>query len=510
MIWTTSLRGAWFAACVLVGLGAPGRAAWGFAIYGATGLERGAHWDANLRFTSGVERSLSGGLRYSLSGGSFQAFRDRFNWSGGAPPLTDFEQAVRDAFNAWTVTDPATGLTSSLSFAPDFATPVADGHTLGAEIDVFATNLGGTGQRGETTLSWGSFRNVRLTSGVDYYAQPINGADIEINTGGTYSLSFFRLLLSHEIGHALGLRDVDIDAGPDGEYIDDNYDPSTAATAAQTLTNSFAARLDPFNPGGSPVRFFTVANGSPGLDSPNAHVLMESAIPSVLNGVLQPLKNDDYAGRQFLYPAAPVLPGVEQSLLLAGSTWRFLDNGSNQGTAWRDPAFDDGAWLQGPAQLGYGDGDEATLVNFGGNPNSRFVTTYFRTTFDFAADPDDVHYLLLDLLRDDGAAVYLNGVEIRRDTLVDGAAFNTLAFGTVGDVGETTFYRSLVDLSTLPPGTLRAGLNLLAVELHQSDLASSDVSFDLRLSALVVPEPSATLLAALGAILLTRRRRSTS
>ena len=49
----------------------------------------------------------------------------------------------------------------------------------------------------------------------------------------------------------------------------------------------------------------------------------------------------------------------------AGSVWKYLDNGTNQGTAWRAPAFNDTTWASGPAQLGYGDGDEATVVGFG-------------------------------------------------------------------------------------------------------------------------------------------------
>ncbi|HSR39084.1 MAG TPA: hypothetical protein VLL95_09225, partial [Phnomibacter sp.] len=43
-------------------------------------------------------------------------------------------------------------------------------------------------------------------------------------------------------------------------------------------------------------------------------------------------------------------------------TWKFLDNGSNQGTTWVQPGFADAAWSSGPGQLGYGDGDEATVV----------------------------------------------------------------------------------------------------------------------------------------------------
>src|SRR5467141_1189505 len=71
-------------------------------------------------------------------------------------------------------------------------------------------------------------------------------------------------------------------------------------------------------------------------------------------------------------------------LVPAGSVWKYLDNGSDQGTAWVAPSFDDSAWASGPAQLGYGDGDEATVVGFGPDPNNKYITTYFRRAFTVA------------------------------------------------------------------------------------------------------------------------------
>jgi len=37
----------------------------------------------------------------------------------------------------------------------------------------------------------------------------------------------------------------------------------------------------------------------------------------------------------------------EVTLVPAGSVWRYLDNGSDQGTAWREPGFADAAWKSG-------------------------------------------------------------------------------------------------------------------------------------------------------------------
>ena len=69
------------------------------------------------------------------------------------------------------------------------------------------------------------------------------------------------------------------------------------------------------------------------------------------------------------------------ALLPFGSTWKYRDNGSNQGTAWRAAAFDDSAWSSGPAELGYGDGDESTVVSYGPSATAKYITTYFRKTF---------------------------------------------------------------------------------------------------------------------------------
>src|SRR6185503_15698455 len=89
-------------------------------------------------------------------------------------------------------------------------------------------------------------------------------------------------------------------------------------------------------------------------------------------------------------PVQVTVTGVGSRVLMASNSfWRFLDDGSDQGTAWRDPAFNDSAWSSGRAQLGFGDGDEATVVSFGPNPNDKYITTYFRQAF-VVTNKDDV------------------------------------------------------------------------------------------------------------------------
>ena len=167
---------------------------------------------------------------------------------------------------------------------------------------------------------------------------------------------------------------------------------------------------------------------------------------------------------------------LQQTLVPRGSAWRYLDGNAMPGQGWTDPAYDDHLWSLGPAQLGYGDGDEATLLSYGANANAKAITAYFRRTFTISGAAA-LQRLDLALLRDDGAAVYLNGVELRRDNLPAGTlGAATLATATVGGAVESTFVGSTSDAALL-----REGSNVLAVEVHQVSGSSSDLSFDLEL-----------------------------
>src|SRR6185436_10971585 len=45
------------------------------------------------------------------------------------------------------------------------------------------------------------------------------------------------------------------------------------------------------------------------------------------------------------------------TLVATGGLWRYLDNGADLGTAWRNPGYPDDNWLSGSATFGYGAGD---------------------------------------------------------------------------------------------------------------------------------------------------------
>ncbi len=158
--------------------------------------------------------------------------------------------------------------------------------------------------------------------------------------------------------------------------------------------------------------------------------------------------------------------------------WKYDDSGNEPDENWKSMDFDDTNWSEGQAELGYGDNAEKTVIGFGGDSGNKNITTYFRKTFTIE-NADDIQSMTMNLKYDDGAVVYMNGIEVARINLPEGEiSSSTTALSAIGGAAEsafTTFQLEDVQLDT--------GSNIIAVEIHQVSGTSSDISFDLELSA---------------------------
>lgn len=164
------------------------------------------------------------------------------------------------------------------------------------------------------------------------------------------------------------------------------------------------------------------------------------------------------------------------TLIKISDTWKYFDLGSLPAANWATSAYDDATWSTGKGQFGYGDLDEKTVVSYGGDVNNKFTTTYFRKSVLI----DAATIAKLDLIKaavnfDDGAVVYVNGTEVFRNNLPTGIiSYSTLAtknFPTENEFIEFTFNKNL----------LVEGNNSIAVEVHQSAVTNTDLSFDFQL-----------------------------
>lgn len=174
-------------------------------------------------------------------------------------------------------------------------------------------------------------------------------------------------------------------------------------------------------------------------------------------------------------------PRLDGLLVEAESDWRYQDGGP-EAAGWEQSGFDDAAWPIGAGELGFGDGDENTVLTKGS------VTYYARTTFDLQGPlPNSLE---LDLKADDGAVVYLNGVEVLRDNLPAGPIDASTSASTWRGGASEDFMSHVVSGDALV-----AGQNVLAVEIHNIWSGNNDLGFDLRLapSDVVIEPPEGPL-----------------
>jgi hypothetical protein len=193
--------------------------------------------------------------------------------------------------------------------------------------------------------------------------------------------------------------------------------------------------------------------------------------------------HDEIVINELMYhhrPIDPVPPLVTNHFLVPiTATWRYDDTGVDRSATWREPDFDDSAWPSGPAAF---HAEAATLTiakNTALAPGRG--TYYFRTSFNFNGDTNGLA-ISLRVVADDGAVVWLNGLEVARVNMPDGpvthstpARFNIAEAGYAGP-----FALSLTNLVT--------GLNVLAVEVHQTAPAPASTGIALNGGGLALAE----------------------
>jgi hypothetical protein len=212
------------------------------------------------------------------------------------------------------------------------------------------------------------------------------------------------------------------------------------------------------------------------------------------------------ASQVYAFAAIPT-PGIENPGVIYGSTgsttttplitsmtqnWKYLASATDPalGTAWYQYTYAaDSTWPSGPGLLYYESNTAVTprntLLPVNG-ASSMYKTYYFRTHFTFSGNPNDVTTLTLKTLVDDGAVLYLNGVELYRVRMATGAVtYTTLTENGAQPPGgdATTVETWTVTMTPALKAALKNGDNVLSSEVHQSATTSSDIVWGCTLDA---------------------------
>ncbi len=166
--------------------------------------------------------------------------------------------------------------------------------------------------------------------------------------------------------------------------------------------------------------------------------------------------------------------------------WKYFAEGRAPADQWAASDFDDSGWRQGPALLGFGTDNNITteLPRNGekeGADDDSWNTFYFRHAFDYtpASEPDvDAGVLSLQITRDDGVVVYLNGERVVVDNMRDA---DTVAYETfAAEVISTIAVEQQIHEFDVRSNLLKPGRNVFAAEVHQNRPDSSDLHFGMR------------------------------
>ncbi|MBN1670859.1 MAG: fibronectin type III domain-containing protein [Kiritimatiellae bacterium] len=177
--------------------------------------------------------------------------------------------------------------------------------------------------------------------------------------------------------------------------------------------------------------------------------------------------------------AATTPAGSDEVKIAKGALWRYRKGSaeaSGPPDAWRLSAFDDSAWRAGPAPFGYGDGPYGTTL---ADMQGRYSSVFLRSAFDIQ-HPVWVAELRLWAQFDDGFVMWFNGRDVARVNVAGApgspVAHDGFAAGNMGPVEWST------NLTGSALTGLRQGENVLAVQVFNVSLTSSDLTFDAQLS----------------------------
>jgi len=186
-----------------------------------------------------------------------------------------------------------------------------------------------------------------------------------------------------------------------------------------------------------------------------------------------------------------------ENLVVEGDLWRYFKGVNEPPADWKELPFDDSndpVWLAGPTPIGYetGTGYESCIATDLNDMRNNYFSVYARRLF-FIDDPNRVTGLTFTIDWDDGYIAYINGEKVDSENPPDSPDFDEPASaaheaccGTSTPSGPCP--PEQVDLSD-HIADLVPGLNVLAIQVHNRTLSSSDLLFIPELYAVAAPIP---------------------
>jgi len=168
---------------------------------------------------------------------------------------------------------------------------------------------------------------------------------------------------------------------------------------------------------------------------------------------------------------------AQEKIIREGDSWFYYDSNTPPDNDWFRNNAVEKKWKSGISPLGYGDSVVRTVLDFGKDKKNKPITTYYKKTI-ILEDPFQFLLYKLNIQKDDGIVVYLNGSEIARIDMPDGAIdHNTTARGLIVSGKMEEYVHTII----LTPDNLKPGLNTISASVHKARAYSEDCIFNLEM-----------------------------
>ena len=187
-----------------------------------------------------------------------------------------------------------------------------------------------------------------------------------------------------------------------------------------------------------------------------------------------------YIAYFFLFPFFSFSQNIDhwETVIFDYDMWRYFEGLSEPDSNWRQLSFNDSSWLIGQGGIGYGDGDDSTIIN-------AVTSLYLRKNF-LIIDTSEIVSAVLHVDYDDAFVAYLNNVEIAR------ANIGAIGDNPVYNQGSSSLHEAQMyqggnpDLFVINPqilnNVLNQGNNVLSIQIHNDNISSSDLTGRIFLS----------------------------
>ncbi len=167
-----------------------------------------------------------------------------------------------------------------------------------------------------------------------------------------------------------------------------------------------------------------------------------------------------------------------ETVVFEDDYWKYLEGNFEPDSNWRELTFNDSNWLQGIGGVGYGDGDDNTIIN-------PVTSLYLRNIF-VITDTSEISEAILNIDYDDAFVAYLNNVEIARSNIGSFGDHPLYSQGS-SSLHEAQMYQGgspdqFIINTQLLNNTLQQGNNILSVQVHNDNISSSDLTARIFLS----------------------------